>query len=100
MSFNCDECSKTFTLKKNLKRHEEMVHGKKRSDFLELKGVSKSNPCGFCGMNFSRMDNLNEHIKRAHLDENDKFTCKYCGRIYDRKFNMNRHEKTCKYNKD
>lgn len=77
-----------------------MEHGKKRSDFLEPNVVLKTNTCDFCGMNFSRMDNLNEHIKRAHLNENDKFTCKYCGRNFDRKFNMNRHEKTCKSNND
>ena len=99
-AFNCDECNHSFTLKNNLKRHEEMEHGKKRSDFLEPNVVLKTNTCDFCGMNFSRMDNLNEHIKRAHLNENDKFTCKYCGRNFDRKFSMNRHEKTCKSNND
>ena len=99
-AFSCDECNATFTLKNNLKRHEEQTHGKKRSDFLEPKVVSISNTCRFCGMNFSRMDNLNEHIRRAHLNENRKFSCKNCGRNFDRKFSLNRHEKTCNFNND
>ena len=78
-----------------------MVHGKKnQSQFLEPKVVTKTNTCAFCEMNFSRMDNLNEHVKRAHSNGIDKFTCKYCGRKFDRKFSMNRHEKTCKSNHD
>ena len=94
-TFICDQCDHSFTLNFFLKRHEETIHGKKKTGVLEPMGAPKSNTCNFCGMNFYRTDNLNEHIKRAHLKENKKFTCQNCGQKFDKKFNMNRHEKTC-----
>ena len=40
-AFNCDECNHSFTLKKNLKRHEEIIHGgKSQSAFIEPKVVT------------------------------------------------------------
>ena len=57
-----------------------------------MTGEKKTN---ICGTNLTRIDNLNEHIKRAHLSQSDKFTCRLCGRKFDRKWNMKCHEKKC-----
>ena len=56
----CTQCEKVFNnlkqhLKQHLKRHIQVTH-------ME----HKPNTCDFCGKNFSRVDNLKEHIKFIH----------------------------------
>ena len=63
----CGYCNSKFTQKKHLKRHEETVQGQQRSDVLNLSGEQSKMTCVFCGVNFSRKDNVHKHVKRLHL---------------------------------
>lgn len=94
-TFTCDKCDKAFTQKKHMKRHRETVHGVKRPDVLDLANIPNKNICTFCGSKFTRADNLNEHIQRAHLKTVEEFTCKHCGKKFSRKWNLSRHEDKC-----
>ena len=78
-----------------MKRHRETVHGVKRPDVLDLANIPNKNICTFCGSKFTRADNLNEHIQRAHLKTVEEFTCKHCGKKFNRKWNLSRHEDKC-----
>ena len=78
-----------------MKQHEETVHGQEKQDHLNLTGEKKKNTSDFYGTNFTRIDNLNEHIKRAHLKENEMFTCRHCEKKFDRKWNLKCHEQKC-----
>ncbi len=58
-------------------------------------------PCEYCGKTFTRLFNLNRHIKTAHQDVQSpsiphlqKFPCKYCGQTFNRLFSLKRHIKT------
>ena len=73
----------------------ETVHGHLKTDYINLTGRKKTNTCSICGTNFSRIDNLNEHIKRAHLKQSEKFTCPFCEKKFDRKWNLKCHEPKC-----
>ena len=68
---------------------------RKKKGHLNLTGEKTKNTCEFCGTNFTRIDNLNEHIKRAHLEEKEIFTCRNCEKKFDRKWNLKRHEQKC-----
>ena len=94
-TFKCNKCDKLFSQKKHLKRHRENVHGYKRTGVLELKNMLSGNICSICGSTFTRADNLNEHVKRAHMKTAGEFICKFCNKKFDRKWNLSRHGKTC-----
>ena len=66
-NFQCGYCNSKFAQKKHLKRHEETVHGQQRSDVLNLSGEQSKMTCVFCGVNFSRKDNVHEQVKRLHF---------------------------------
>ena len=65
--FQCGYCNSKFAQKKHLKRHEETVQGQQRSDVLNLSGEQSKMTCVFCGVNFSRKDNVHEQVKRLHF---------------------------------
>lgn len=54
-TFMCRTCDKLFTKKKNRKRHEEEVHGQK-----------KSYECKICHSKFGRKSDLKKHEKKYH----------------------------------
>ena len=51
-TFNCNECEKTFSNKKNLNRHTRHVHEK-----------LKPHQCGICFKTFSRKQNRDHHLR-------------------------------------
>jgi uncharacterized Zn-finger protein len=73
----------------------ETVHGHHKIDYVNLTGKKNTNTCSICGTNLSRIDNLNEHIQHAHLNQSEKFVCPFCEKKFDRKWNLKRHEPKC-----
>ena len=54
---NCESCSKTFTRKSSLKRHEEHVHYEKRQHV-----------CGICQKRFARKQHKEWHLRTCSLN--------------------------------
>lgn len=71
-SFTCRFCSKTFSTKGGLDRHEA-AHENKRQFVCNVNG---------CGRNFNNTGMLREHTRFIH--EAPKQKCSYCGKIFKR----------------
>ena len=56
--FYCDECEYSCKTKKNLKKHKAQVH------IVSIK--SKSSKCENCGKEFSKIEDLEVHMKENH----------------------------------
>ena len=84
---NVINVKKTFKKLCHLKRHEVSVH------FL------KKENCPHCGLQSSRRDNLEAHIKLVHeIDSELPFQCHDCQETFDRKSNFKRHARNMKTN--
>ena len=123
-SFKCRICPLTFNQRRNLKRHEETVHGQQPKDFINTTGEKKSfscstcnerftrqdnldrhllehvvmtekHTCGICGKHYTRKDKLKEHVSLFHMNKEAEFICQLCDKQFDRKHTLIRHEKTC-----
>ena len=47
--------------------------------------LTKKLACEICGKNYSRKENLQEHINLVHLHQESKFICQYCEKEFARK---------------
>ena len=109
MSFKCNNCDASFSLKARLNRHigflvcrnPRTVHeGKlltKKSNKANLKmhiesvhEQKKPFKCNICDVGFSHKGYLDKHIH----EEKKPFKCNDCGTSYSRKGNLNRHIKS------
>jgi len=62
-SFRCHLCNKTFSLQKDLRRHQGSVH----KEIFKTKRFPCPYPeCEFAAKPFPRNDNLTRHLKRIH----------------------------------
>ena len=77
--FRCDNCSKSFARKADLKRHEVTKH-------YALKHL-----CHQCGENFSREDNLRRHVAVIHNKKDVCFICPKCDESFSNEANYQRH---------
>ena len=86
--FHCDKCEKTFKKLSHLKRNEVSVH------FL------KKENCPHCGLQSSRRDNLEAHIKLVHGSDDceSPFQCDDCQETFDRRSSFERHARNMKTN--
>ena len=85
--FACDKCSKTFNKIGDLKKHEVSVH------------YGEKHECEYCGVKFSRHDNLRDHIEIFHTENCHKYECELCMKYFTKKSHFVRHRKvshTCK----
>ena len=76
---NCDNCTKKFKRKSDLKRHEVSQH------------FQPKHPCHLCGQKFTRKDNLTHHINNAHLNNISHYECKICNEQFSKQSNFHRH---------
>ena len=78
MAFECDECSESYSLRKNLLRHKRHKHG---------------NPqvftCKHCVYKTMKKENLEQHVRSQH--EKIREICETCGNGFSDKSNLNRH---------
>lgn len=82
MTFNCNQCNKSFSRKDNLNTHIKSVHLKE-----------KKYHCDQCDKSFGQKSKLNVHIKTVHLKQKE-FNCKYCDKSFGQKCNLKVHIKT------
>ena len=67
--FNCDQCSASYSSRKDLKRHEEKDHCLERYE------------CSLCGKVLTRKDNLLRHQKfdaNCLEDKDNYYDCEIC----------------------
>jgi len=70
MSFSCEVCSITFTLKSNLKRHMRTIHGGDK--------ISHSCSVANCGNVFTTKSLRDKHLQKVHNIERKVFSCTHC----------------------
>ena len=85
MDYSCKTCSKTFTQKRNLTRHEKVIHGEKKA-FV----------CDQCGKSFTRKDDLKRHQKRHQGIITH--TCNNCKKEFYRRDKLMEHQMHCQGN--
>ena len=76
--FTCDLCSKCFTLKRNLKRHQLLHEGK----IIQ---------CPSCEQTFTRKCYLKKHV----CENVDELQCLNCEKTFSNMFNLKRHSNKC-----
>ena len=76
---SCDECDKTFSKNKSLKRHKNVVH----------QGIRKFK-CEKCGKTFSQISNLSIHVKAVHERTLD-YKCEKCTKRFAVKSRLKSH---------
>ena len=77
--FECDQCSKTFSLQGHLSRHMTSVH----------EGL-KPFECDLCEKSFSHLDKLSSHVRAVH-DGLKPFECPKCSKTFSYKHTLMRH---------
>ncbi|XP_065645047.1 zinc finger protein 567 [Hydra vulgaris] len=80
--FPCSECTKTFTVWHNLKKHMLIHLG------------DKKHKCNVCHKGFVRKDHLNSHMKVHSGDNSPKFTCPECSKVFRVKHLYSKHIST------
>ena len=67
----CDECSKIFSKKSHLSRHQSI----------------NSNMCDICARSFCTLKQVQEHKRKLHSN----FTCIHCAQCFEDNANLKRH---------
>ena len=104
----CEQCGKSFSLAKNLKRHIRSAHedhknyeceqcGRNftmeqtlRRHFLTIHEKQNIVQCDKCDKYFSRKQYLKEHIRSVHEGHED-FKCPSCGKSFSQQGVLKRH---------
>ncbi len=75
-SFICEECGRTFNIKKDLKIHIYKTHT----------GLTKTKQCTYypeCKTLVRDEYDLKRHVKRVHEKSLKKYNCDYCPKKFD-----------------
>ena len=80
---SCEQCDKTFTDRKNMKKHIKRIH-----EGLNLY------VCNECNQGYSQKAHMQRHINSVHKNIKE-YGCKKCPARYVRKEDLTRHEKKC-----
>ncbi|CRK93150.1 CLUMA_CG006611, isoform A [Clunio marinus] len=93
--YECDQCPKRFSCKKNLISHFRSIHLK------EKKYKKTQENCSICGLTFTSIHQLKSHVSRVHPGGHDDgfkvnpltghFHCDTCGGQYRCRQNYNIH---------
>ena len=78
--FMCSQCDFSSTLKGNLTKHIEAVHGSQERKF----------PCDICGKLFRTTSEAKSHIRLTHNAEKN-FKCNHCERAFATNYKLKRH---------
>ncbi|EHK15920.1 uncharacterized protein TRIVIDRAFT_217118 [Trichoderma virens Gv29-8] len=75
----CEECGKSFTRERDLRKH-----------LVETHGNNESLECEQCDKTFATEDDLMLHMKTAHNDPKP-YKCKECTTTFSSRYNLNEH---------
>ena len=96
MPFVCTVCTKSFTARKSLLRHQRTAckGSTAASTPVEVPVTATAvRSCSECGKSFSSTSNLRNHQRTVHNPP--AFQCDTCGAVFTRKHNMETHMKIC-----
>ena len=91
--YQCDQCSKSFTNSRNLKRHLARCS---RIQERQLKLIEKKNKvysCDICGVVQKSQRYLDDHKKRIHENIKEEHPCDICGKTFERRKSLLYHIK-------
>ncbi|XP_033209851.1 zinc finger protein 676-like isoform X1 [Belonocnema kinseyi] len=81
-SYNCDECSRSYTWLSGLCRHKRLEHSSFKPQFT----------CDICGYKSNRKATLKKHITTLHSQTSkSRYKCDKCSRSYTWLSALNRH---------
>ena len=86
----CQLCEKTFTSKRQLKKHDSIVHEFKEKKTIKVK-------CNICKKNFLSKITLDQHVKVVHNDKVHK--CETCDKTFTFRALIN-HQRNVHQKKD
>ena len=82
----CDKCEKSFATRRILNLHKKKEHGvpipKGRGKKSFKKGYSISCTTGHPQIYYNTVEELNEHVKNDHKEDNAEHTCDTCSQSY------------------
>lgn len=112
-TFQCVECQLKFIRKRDLERHENVVHTKVKphtcqtclKTFADKKNLTKSRhacqpnepfPCSHCGKTFPLRKYLADHMRYTHCDASSRScACKHCFTSFKHREQLRRHSVKC-----
>jgi len=77
------ECSKTYSYKSALQRHQKIFHMKEKPFNCKIDNCTKE---------FALQHHLKRHIKQVHSDEKP-YQCHYCDKFFKDPYNLKVHER-------
>ena len=83
MTYNCDQCTGSFTLKRYLVLHKKYVH-------LKIRPYK----CNVCEKSFPTMQKLSSHEISHNKTKSAIYTCDQCPGTFTLKESVGRHKKT------
>ena len=83
MTYNCDQCTGCFTLKRYLVLHKKYVH-------LKIRPYQ----CNVCEKSFPTMQKLSSHEISHNKTKSAIYTCDQCPGTFTLKESVGRHKKT------
>ncbi|XP_045468446.1 zinc finger protein Xfin-like isoform X2 [Harmonia axyridis] len=96
-SNSCDICKRSFSDRKNLRKHIKKFHPDKLEELAPLKTFECAAICEMCAKTFVRNSALMQHIRKYHADKLDpkKYTykCDKCLNHFSHARNLNHHMK-------
>ena len=89
--FECTDCNKTFTLKRNLYRHSVTTKHSYPFSLKEKINREAKFDCEMCGKKFMKKQSMQQHIAAIH-EGKKPHKCSICGVAFGYQKTLNRHK--------